>query len=51
MNYHIYLNKNLIKGGNIDNSIVFVEEKTNADDLENLKMHISEKLKLLKKVF
>ena len=43
------LNKNLIKGGNIDNSIVFVEEKTNADDLGKLKMHISKKVKIIEK--
>ena len=43
------LNKNLIKGGNIDNSIVFVEEKTNADDLGKLKMHLSEKVKIIEK--
>ena len=43
------LNKNLIKGGNIDNSIVFVEEKTKADDLGKLKMHLSEKVKIIEK--
>jgi len=43
------LNKNLIKGGNIENSIVFVEEKTNADNLGKLKMHLSEKVKIIEK--